>query len=613
MKMILGSLIRRLLFDKSGQSMVWVGVSLTGMLALSGLTLDVGRAYVVRSQLQSVVNACAMTGVSGLTSTSTAQGDVYNCESHSNNPSWGFPQQASGYPTANAPAPTVKCLNSLMPTGQSCSGNLLNSVQVTETVYVPTLFMRIFHYNTLPVTATATAAPAEARPWIVEIILDTTPSMNETDKNCTGGVTAEECALIGIQGMLAKLNPCPPGTTGCNASTANIRFGLMAFPNIQTSDSVYNFNSDNGTGTSCNKGTINFQLYSTPVIPNIVQSSTAVTGYPNVFPPVVTPASYTPITYTTGTGKSASSVTLTYQPTYNAMYNASTNPNGDMDSNGFYINWHSTSTTSGLNPSSTLVQAIGRNTDTPSVSPCLQEPTVPHSEVTSFAQVIYAAETAVKAEQAEYPVVNNLPTQTAIVFLSDGQANALPQDYPAVGTAVTSNGERDSNGKSILNSTGYYPSGIDACQQAITAAQFAASNGTRVYTIAYGSENGGCLYYQNGVGTATSPSNVLAVTTQQGSGEGSDVSPLILSGNLHAPINSMTDLVPCATITNMASDLAYFYSDANQDIGTGTSGINGIDVNCTSSNNTSLTSLNDIFQGIYGSLVAARLIPNNTQ
>jgi hypothetical protein len=61
----------------------------------------------------------------------------------------------------------------------------------------------------------------------------------------------------------------------------------------------------------------------------------------------------------------------------------------------------------------------------------------------------------------------------------------------------------------------------------------------------------------------------------------------------------------------MASDLAYFYSDANQEIGSGTSGIDGVNKNCTSPDNSSITSLNDIFQGIYGSLTAARLIPND--
>jgi Flp pilus assembly protein TadG len=577
------SFLRRLLSDKRGQSMVWVGVSLTALLGLSGLTLDVGHAYVVRSQLQSVVNAAALAGVSGL-ATSTAPSVVSAFEANANNPNWG---------TVTSPPATVKCVTAVMPKGQSCTGSgVLNTVQVTESVSVPTFFMRIFGFKTLPVGATATATPAEARPWIVEIVLDTTPSMSDQDSNCTNASTAEECALQGIQGMLAKLNPCPPGSSGCTAATANIRFGLMSFPNIKTSDAADNYNCS---------GTVKFQVYSTPVIPTVVTSTTAVPGYSNVYPPVVTPSSYTPITY--GTGGSA--LTLTYQSTYGAS---------DMDSNGFYTNWYSATDASGLNPSSTLVKAIGRSAD--NVSPCLQEPNTSNyngtSGVTSFAQAIYAAVTAVTAEQAEYPVVNGVPTRTAIMFLSDGQANTLADDFPAAGTAVTTNGV-NSGGKSVLNTNGVYPSVIDACQQAIVAAQFAASTGTRVYTVAYGSENGGCLYYSNGSGSANS--TVLAGNTN-GSGGGSDVAPLVtFSGTLNVPINSITDVVPCAVMENMASNMAFFYSDANQEIGGGRygsgSGIDSVDTNCTSPDHSTMNSLNDIFQDIYGSLTAARLIPNN--
>lgn len=565
------SFVRRLLSDERGQSMVWVGVSLTAMLGLSGLTLDVGHAYVVRSQLQSVVNAASLAGVSGLSS-GTAPSVVSAFEATANNPNWG---------TVTSPPAKVYCVTAVMPVGQSCTGSgVLNAVQVTESVSVPTYFMRIFGYKTLPVGATATATPAEARPWIVEFVLDTTPSMSDSDSNCTGASTAEDCALQGIQGMLAKLNPCPPGSKSCDATNANIRFGLMSFPNISTSDAADNYNCS---------GTVNFQLYSTPNIP--ASGSTA---------------SYTPITY--GTGGSA--VTLTYQSTYGAT---------DMDANGFYTNWYSATDASGLNPSSTLVKAIGRQAD--NVSPCLQEPNTSNSHwnslnistsgVTSFAQAIYAAQTALQAEQATYPKVNNLPTQTMIVFLSDGQANTLADVFPAAGTTVTSNGV-NSGGKSVMNTNGTYPSVIDACQQAITAAQYASTWGTTVVTVAYGAENGGCLYYSGGTGSTNS--TVLNGITN-GSGSGSDVTPLVLTGTLNVPITSITDVVPCATMENMASSLWDFYSDANQETSTrgghGGSNLDSVDTSCTSTDHPTMNSLNNIFQDMLSILTKARLIPNN--
>ena len=620
MKTISCSLIRRLLFDKSGQSMVWVAVSLTALLGMAGLTLDVGHAYVVRSQLQSVVNACSLTGVSGLTSgVSPSQTVVSNCENSDNQPSWGIGTAPN---TTNAPNATVKCLNAMMPTGQSCSGsNILNSVQVTEIVNVPTYFMRIFGYKSLPVSATATATPAEARPWIVEFVLDTTPSMIDSDSNCTGASTAEACALIGIQGMLSKLNACPPGTTNCTAANANIRFGLMTFPNIKTTEAEYNFNSNAGAGSNCNNGTVHFQPYSTPVIPTAQYT----TVNNNTYPTEVTPSSYSSITYTNAVinwqsnpTQTTSTLNLTYQPTNGAS---------DMDTNGFYINYYKATDTSGLNPSSTLVQAIGRSAD--SVNPCLQIPQSPYpvgfnGGGTYFAGALYAAETAVLAEQTAYPKVNNLYTQTAIIFLSDGQANTLSTMFPPAGTPVTAGGVRDSNGLSVMNGIlqgngsgqhpygppttspantllGTYPSGFDACQQAVAAAQYATEQGTRVYTVAYGAENGGCLFYANGTsGTA-------------GGGSGSDVNPLIsFTTSLAYPFSSITDVVPCNTIMDMASDMQYFYSDANQEKTGQGNGTNAVDTSCTSPDHSSVTSLNDIFLNIYGSLTAARLIPNGT-
>jgi hypothetical protein len=75
----------------------------------------------------------------------------------------------------------------------------------------------------------------------------------------------------------------------------------------------------------------------------------------------------------------------------------------------------------------------------------------------------------------------------------------------------------------------------------------------------------------------------------------------------------MTDVTPCNTIMNMASSLSFFYSDYMQEKAGG-SGVNTIDLNCKNpdSDTAALTSLNDIFQAIYGSITSARLIPNNS-
>jgi hypothetical protein len=130
-----------------------------------------------------------------------------------------------------------------------------------------------------------------------------------------------------------------------------------------------------------------------------------------------------------------------------------------------------------------------------------------------------------------------------IILISDGDAGtttsgALP------GASTTS---------------GAYPSTKQQCHQAITAAQVAATAGTRVYTVAYGAEASGCV--------TDSPS-----------------------------------ITPCQTMHDMASAAQYFYSDYTATGGSGS---------CVSASQ-STTNLNQIFTDIAGSFTVPRLIPNAT-
>ena len=55
------SFIRKVLGDESGQTMYLLAIGgMMLMLGMGGLTIDVGRAYVVRTQLQGAVDAAAL-------------------------------------------------------------------------------------------------------------------------------------------------------------------------------------------------------------------------------------------------------------------------------------------------------------------------------------------------------------------------------------------------------------------------------------------------------------------------------------------------------------------------------------------------------------------------
>jgi hypothetical protein len=158
--------------------------------------------------------------------------------------------------------------------------------------------------------------------------------------------------------------------------------------------------------------------------------------------------------------------------------------------------------------------------------------------ITYYASILYAAQQALTAEAKLNPGTNN-----AIIFLSDGQANVMSAtaDLP---TSSTFTAVPSTAGLNTLTGTGLYPDTKDECQQAIIAAQAAATAGTQVYSVAYGSEQSGC-YSSNG-------------------SNGNTDSTLLATGKTLNQTFTISQLTPCVTMENIASSLNNFYSDYNQ-------------------------------------------------
>jgi len=121
---------------------------------------------------------------------------------------------------------------------------------------------------------------------------------------------------------------------------------------------------------------------------------------------------------------------------------------------------------------------------------------------TYYAQVIYAAQARLVAEQALYPTSKNV-----LILLSDGNANATSAHTPGASTT-----------------SGTYISTLQECHRAITAASAATAAGTRVYAVAYGAEASGCPIDTSPAitpcetmeGIASSPSNLFSDYTATG-------------------------------------------------------------------------------------------------
>jgi len=600
-----------------------------GLFALGGITLDIGRGYVVQAQLQALVNSEAL----------AASGAVYNASSSTNATHYADLYSATSSSDENdntllgtLPAPTItyKCLNMLNTDGSTCTtSSAANAIQVSQTATIRTFFMTVFGQKTLTVTATGTASmQGFAHPWNVAIIVDGTGSMANTDNTCTNAAgatitaTGFQCALDGVQAFLGAISPCPSGAANCglqssttgsstaaptyanssSGTTANVAVSLFTFPNVLT--------SYNGTFI--------------PSIPDELDCSGTPATYSN-YSAEPTAAPYTlPKPGATQLANSDGSVYMTYtQTSTNKTWNAT------YQVTPFLSDYYNASDTGNLNSSSNLVKAVGYGT----TKGCLtytfgiDGPTGGGSNFgnTYIAGAIYEAQAALAAQQANIP-----NSQNAIIVLSDGYMNAsfytenstsynqynptqktqayefpgsassgAPSTSSEVGPSSTAYPVPSYYIPATVNSTTYgysalgtatggsgtkglYPDWFDQCQQAIAAAQYATSKGTTVYAVAYGSE-------PYGDGCASDPNWTLAVT---------DTTVVDSGSSYNEGAISLSTLSPCVTMEDIASTLSDFYSDETGN------------TNCPD-NQHSISSLSNIFTAIATSFTSPRLVPNS--
>lgn len=534
MKNALVTYLSRSFKDQRGQIIPWLGFMMLGFFGFTGLVIDVGRAYVAHSQLQISTNAAAL----------AASGIVW--DSNSASTASALATQYSGSAGSLNAAPslgtvtttvTTKCLTILLGSGQSCASSPANAVGVTETATIRTFFMPIlFGPKTITITAVGQASMlGQAQPWNVAIILDSSGSMGTTDSDC-GGITRFQCSLNGIETMLENVNPCAPGYTSCDTSNAYFHVSLFTFPGISTATVADEY--------SCG-GTPAFMAFTLPL---------------------TTATSYTPLQYKVSSGSHSGQ---TWTATYQVI--------------PFSSDYYSTSASNHLSTTSNLVKALGGCMKyIRSAGSGVGDISGSSGGVTYYASVMYAAQSALDAEYSS--LSSSIPgLRNAMILVSDGQANArtytgsqpagqFPADIPsAINTGYSGYSTLGGNG------TGKYPDSNDECQQAIAAAQASIAAGTRVYSIAYGSESSGC-------------------TTSSG---GTD-NTYVATGTLNQSFTIST-LTPCVTMEDVASSLNYFYSDYTQS-GSGSS--------CQDSSH-SVEKMSDIFQAIAGTFTTPRLLPYN--
>jgi Flp pilus assembly protein TadG len=531
--------LRRLHKDERGQSGVLVAVTLFSVMALAASGVETGHLYYAYRMLQASTQAATLAGAQQMPDILAATSDItaYSSEQGQKNAS-SILQNASITSTFYCSSKVSSSLNvgcEAPPTGEgSCtSGSTCNAVKVVQTAKVNLWFGGLVGIRTFTLSAEASASMRGGSdiPFNIAVIIDTTESMTDAAKSgdgCGSGQSQISCAVSGLQDLLQTMDPCALNTT-CTSSGAYVDdISLYVFPAIKAG-----YTSDDTTCPTTNP----------PIVPY---------AFPNVTPGtsqnLILPTSTTTYPNNAGTYQ-----VTTFNHTYKSNDETTTLASGDA-----------------------LASAVG------SGSGCLQGLQAPGGEGTYYAQVIYAAQAALAAQQTA-----NAGSQNVLIILSDGDADACNTNANTSAggcnskdqiVALNTTGNMlNGTGTSSTNSSGYqsptYPSELGQCGQAVQAAQAATQAGTTVYTVAMGAETSG--------GCATD----AHYTTASGSTYGAEAWP---SGSYSGQ--------PCNAIAAMASNANTFYSD---DTG-----------GCAATNTANFTTMSSIFQAIANGLTSARLIPN---
>jgi Flp pilus assembly protein TadG len=158
--MRIGTFLSRLIDNRAGATLPMMAAGMIISLAAIGSAVDIGRIYIVRSQMQAGVDAGALAGARSFGLTDD-RGNQVNAYFYAN-----FPSGYMGSPVVT-PVPDFQQVNGI------------NRVKVDATTDLPMIFMQMFGARPKQISVTA-VAEMQPKPLEVMVVLDDTGSMQDT-------------------------------------------------------------------------------------------------------------------------------------------------------------------------------------------------------------------------------------------------------------------------------------------------------------------------------------------------------------------------------------------------------------------------------------------------
>ena len=134
--------------QQSGSILVIVAAIVPGVIAVAGLSIDVGRAYAAKRALKGQTQAAALAGAYALAQSNATLSTVSTAVSN-----WTTANPVSGVTLSGTPTPTLSCVTSTSSL-PSCNGSTPNAVSLLQTGTVPTYFLKAFGVSSMNVAST---------------------------------------------------------------------------------------------------------------------------------------------------------------------------------------------------------------------------------------------------------------------------------------------------------------------------------------------------------------------------------------------------------------------------------------------------------------------------
>jgi Flp pilus assembly protein TadG len=224
----------RAMREEGGQVIAFAAISLTAIIGIAAFVIDSGNFYRAHRQLQAAADAAATAGADKLpdVAAATSAAQQYSASSGGKNAN----SNLSGVTTTVA----TKCI-----TGIPC--NPANTIVVTETATVSSIFAQVIGIGSATITAKSTAAMAggQPKPLHVMLLIDRSASMNSS---CSAGGSKLNCAQSAMLSFLSAMAPSsdkigfallpPPKTVAkaCSSSQSDLSYDD---PSNKTTDPNY--------------------------------------------------------------------------------------------------------------------------------------------------------------------------------------------------------------------------------------------------------------------------------------------------------------------------------------------------------------------------------------